>query len=118
MNNGIKYITREYILNDYNNLIKYYHNINDDKTKLSHFITFFIIILLGNKECIGICFAKLIELLSKSENMKINRTDILFEIADKILKIGKFILKILINGDEDNVYTKKKKKENKEKYKA
>jgi hypothetical protein len=107
MNNGLNYIVKKYKDNNYSGLIDFYKESillkesDDKKSKL--FKSLFVLLLLGNKQIIGVCFKILIEELNRSDgNMNVDRTEFLFKIGNRIFKISKYILDNLISYKNDS----------------
>jgi hypothetical protein len=111
MNNGLNYIVKKYKDNNYSGLIDIYKEsiLKRDDKKSSLFKNLFVLLLLGNKQVIGVCFKILIEELNKSDgNLNVDRTEFLFKLGNRIFKLSKFILDNLIKYKNDSINDKER----------
>jgi hypothetical protein len=108
-NNGLKFIIQPFIKHNYLNLnkdlkkiliinekitVKEY--ISDNERKLISKITnLLVIFILGNDYIISTAFKTLIEIITKTDRkMQVNRTELVFTIGNKLIKLCNYQLKI------------------------
>ena len=109
-NTKLKIITNPYVknnwlkLNDFININKTKFNSENDKDNIKLF-SLLIILILGNDAIISTTFKNIIEIINSSDNMRANRTELLFKLGFKLIKYAIYKLdntnKIINNNNTD-----------------
>lgn len=110
-NTKLKFITQPFIKNNWINLKdlinKFNNNFNSENDKdIIKLFSLLIILILGNDAIISTTFKNIIEIINSSENMRANRTDLLFKLGFKLIKYAIYKLdntnKIIKNNITDS----------------
>jgi len=110
-NTKLKFITNPYVKNNWLKLklfiIKNNTKFNSENDKdIIKLFSLLVILVLGNDAIISTTFKNIIEIINSSENMRANRTELLFNLGFKLIKYAIYKLdntyKIINNNNTDN----------------